>query len=132
MSSSSAFLTYTFRERAKNICGAQRLSWANIPKLKNGVEDFFASFFCQNFIFSPKNRVCYVAHQTARYIDKSIDIRDTFKFAHPNQVIGALEKYCDDHYRLKLWDLYCEYAGKYFRYWNTSIKLPFLYFYEPI
>ena len=59
----------------------------------------------------------------ARYIDKSIDIRDMFRFAHPAQVIGALEKYCDDHYGLMLWDLFDDYAGKYFRCWNTAIKL---------
>ena len=59
----------------------------------------------------------------ARYIDKSIDIRDMFRFAHPSQVISALEKYCDDHYGLMLWDLYDDYAGKYFRCWNTAIKL---------
>ena len=58
-----------------------------------------------------------------RYIDKSIDIRDTFMFGRPKQVLRAIGKYCDDHYGLILWDLFDDYAGKYFRCWNTAVKV---------
>ena len=64
MSSSSAFIAYTFREGFKNIHRTQPLSWVKIPKLKKWCWGFFCFIFSSKFDFSPKNRVCYVAHQT--------------------------------------------------------------------
>ena len=59
----------------------------------------------------------------AKFIDKSIEIRETFSFADPVQVLGAVNTYCCDHYGSMLWDLYSETAGQYFRCWNTCTKL---------
>ena len=59
----------------------------------------------------------------ASFIDKSTSVREMFEFAHPVQVISAVEKYCCDHYGSMLWPLYGEGAGKYYRCWNTLAKL---------
>ena len=59
----------------------------------------------------------------ASYIDKSTDIREMFAFADPVQVLGAVETYCGDHYGAMLWNLWSPAAGKYFRCWNTCVKL---------
>ena len=59
----------------------------------------------------------------ANFIDKSIEIRETFGFADPVQILEAINTYCGDHYGTMIWDLYSEGAGQYFRCWNTAVKL---------
>ena len=59
----------------------------------------------------------------ASSIDRSMNIRETFDFAHPEQVLHAVVTYCCDHYGSMLWDLYSESSMKYFRCWNTCVKL---------
>ena len=59
----------------------------------------------------------------ANFIDKSIEIRETFGFADPVQILEAINTYCGDHYGSMIWDLYSEGAGQYFRCWNTAVKL---------
>ena len=60
----------------------------------------------------------------AQYIDKTVDIRTTFGFAHPQQVLAAADFYAGDHYGSMLWNLYDENsAGQYFRCWGTLVKL---------
>ena len=59
----------------------------------------------------------------AQYIDRSTDIRETFSFADPGQVLSAVETYCGDHYGAMTWNLFSESAGKYYRCWNTGVKL---------
>ena len=59
----------------------------------------------------------------AKFIDKSTEIRETFGFADPVQILAAVNTYCGDHYGSMLWDLYSEGAGQYFRCWNTCAKL---------
>ena len=59
----------------------------------------------------------------AQYIDRSTDIRDTFSFADPGQVLSAIEIYCGDHYGAMNWNLFSDSAGKYVRSWNTAVKL---------
>ena len=61
----------------------------------------------------------------AGFIDRSTNIRETFAFADPQQVIRAVETSCCDHYGSMLWRLYDEPAAKYFRCWNTLVKLVF-------
>ena len=41
----------------------------------------------------------------AKYIDKTVENRDTFNFAHPEQVIRAMEIFSSDCYGLMLHDL---------------------------
>ena len=57
------------------------------------------------------------------FIDKSTDIRDTFSFAHPVQVLKAVTTYSAHFYGAMLWNLYGVEAGKIFRTWNTAVKL---------
>ena len=55
----------------------------------------------------------------AQYIDKTVDIRNTFSFADPTQVLTAVEKYASNHYGAMLYDLFDENSsGKYFRCWE--------------
>ena len=60
----------------------------------------------------------------AQYIDKTVDIRNTFSFANPTQILTAIEKYTGDHYGAMLYDLYDDKNfGKYHRCWGTNVKL---------
>ena len=59
----------------------------------------------------------------AEYIDKTVNIRETFSFAEPSQILQAIEKYCGDHYGAMLWPLDGEMTGQYFRCWSTCVKL---------
>ena len=61
----------------------------------------------------------------AGFIDRSTAVRETFSFADPAQVIRAVEIHCGDHYGSMTWDLYSEEAGKYYRCWNTCVKLAY-------
>ena len=60
----------------------------------------------------------------AKYIDQTVDIRTTFRFAHPKQVLSAIDKYAGDYYGTMLYDLYDDNStGQYFRCWGTAVKL---------
>ena len=41
----------------------------------------------------------------ARYIDRTVDVQDTFDFAHPTQKLKAIDIYCGDNYGTMLWPL---------------------------
>ena len=57
------------------------------------------------------------------FIDRSTAVRETFSFADPAQVISAVGTYCGDHYGSMLWPLYGEAALRYYRCYNTCVKL---------
>ena len=59
----------------------------------------------------------------AKFIHKSIEVRETFSFADTVQVSKAVNIYCCDHCGSMLWDLFSEPAGQYYRCWNTGTKL---------
>ena len=59
----------------------------------------------------------------AIFIDNSLSIRETFKFANEEQVLKAVQTYCCDFYGSMLWNLYGEQAGQFYRCWNTCTKL---------
>ena len=59
----------------------------------------------------------------ARFIDSSTSIRETFKFAENQQVLRAVQVYSCDFYGSMLWNLYGDQAGKFYRCWNTCVKL---------
>ena len=59
----------------------------------------------------------------AKYIDKTVENRDTFNFAHPAQVIRAMEIFSSDCYGLMLHDLSSPSSESIFKCWNTAIKL---------
>ena len=59
----------------------------------------------------------------ADYIVKTVNIRETFSFAEPEQILQAVEKYCCDYYGAMLWQLDSQMAGQFFHCWSTCVKL---------
>ena len=62
---------------------------------------------------------CTMEHDTwcarAKYIDKSISVRDMFEFDRPAEVLSANATYCSDFYGSNLWDLYGNRAEQCYR-----------------
>ena len=59
----------------------------------------------------------------AIFIQNSTDIREMFEFAHPAQVLQAVNVYASHFYGSMLWNLYGQGANQVFRSWNTCVKL---------
>ena len=59
----------------------------------------------------------------AAFIDRSLLVREEFSFAHPIEVLRAVNIYCCDHYGGMLWDLQGDMASQYFSSWKTCVKL---------
>ena len=59
----------------------------------------------------------------ADYIDKTVNIRETFSFAEPEQILQGVEKYCCDYYGAMLWPLDSNMSGQFVRCWSTCVKL---------
>ena len=64
-----------------------------------------------------------IKEKKATFITRSTEVRETFSFAHPEEVLKAFNVYCCDHYGSMLWDLEDELADQYFNTWSTCIKL---------
>ena len=64
-----------------------------------------------------------VRQKRAAFIDRSLQIREQFSFAHPMEALRAVNVYCCDHHGGKLWYLQGNMAVQYYRTWNTCIKL---------
>ena len=59
----------------------------------------------------------------AIFIRQSVDVRQTFHFASPVEIISALKVYCSSFYGCMLWDLCGEGANQIFNAWTTAVKL---------
>ena len=59
----------------------------------------------------------------AKFIQNSMEIRELFGFAHPVQVLKAVNIYATHFYGSMLWNLYGNGANKVFRFRNTCVKL---------
>jgi hypothetical protein len=59
----------------------------------------------------------------AKFIDKTVELREQLFFAHPDQVLKAVQVYCCDGYGSMLWSLGSDTAEQYFKAWNTCVKL---------
>ena len=59
----------------------------------------------------------------AEFIGKSVEVRETFQFASPVEVLQALKVYCSSFYGSMLWDLAGNGASQVFNAWNMAIKL---------
>ena len=59
----------------------------------------------------------------AQFIDRTSDIRETFIFAHPNQIIKAAQVYASDGYGFMLYNLSSQSNQSYPKSWNTFVKL---------
>ena len=57
------------------------------------------------------------------FITRSTDIREMFSFAHPSQVLSAVQVYAAHAYGSMLWDLTSEATNQFYRSWNTCVKL---------
>ena len=59
----------------------------------------------------------------AIFIRKSLEIREQFSFANPENIMQAVQIFCMYAYGSKLWDLSSQVAEQYFKSWNTCVKL---------
>ena len=59
----------------------------------------------------------------AKFIDKTVDVREQFSFANPAQVLQMVQVLCTDGYGSMVWDLESNAAEQLFRSWNTCVKL---------
>ena len=59
----------------------------------------------------------------AKLIDASTEIRETFGFTEPAQVLKAIRVYAGHYYGSMIWDFKSDLCGQYCRVWNTSVKL---------
>jgi hypothetical protein len=59
----------------------------------------------------------------AKFIDRSVDVREQFAFAQPQQVLKMVQILCCDAYGSMLWDLRSNTAEQFFKSWNTCVKL---------
>ena len=64
-----------------------------------------------------------IREKKATFISRSTEVRETFSFAHPEEVLHAVKTYCCDHYGSMLWDLEGDLANQYFNTWGTCVKL---------
>ena len=60
----------------------------------------------------------------AEFISRMVEIRQTFSFASPVEILAATNLYCSDYYgSLSGWDLEGEKAEAFFNSWTTNVKL---------
>ena len=57
------------------------------------------------------------------FISRSTEVRETFGFAQPNQVLQAVKTYCFDMYGAMIWSLFSVKAQQVFNTWSTCVKL---------
>ena len=56
----------------------------------------------------------------AKFIQSSVEIRKTFQFAAPEEVVRSLKIYCNSFYGSNLQDVGGDKAKQVFNAWNTS------------
>lgn len=59
----------------------------------------------------------------ASFIRESTEVRETFEFASPTEVLQAVKLYCGSHYGSSLWHLGSDSVAQYFAAWRTCVKL---------
>ena len=59
------------------------------------------------------------------FIRKTMEVREQLSFAQPRQIMQAIQLLCTDAYGSMLWDLSSDEAEKYFKCWNTCVKLTY-------
>jgi hypothetical protein len=67
------------------------------------------------------DRDCHRAR--AKFIAKSVDVREQFVFALPEQKLKMVQILCCDGYGSMLWNLSGNPAEQFFKSWNTCVKL---------
>ena len=61
----------------------------------------------------------------AKFINKTVEIREQLFFAKPEQIMQAVQLLCTDGYGSMLWNLGSNSAEQFFKSWNTCVKLVF-------
>ena len=64
-----------------------------------------------------------IKHKKADFIDKSTEVRESFSFAQPNQILQAVRMYCCSLYGAMTWSLFSNKARQVFNCWSTCVKL---------
>ena len=64
-----------------------------------------------------------VKAKRASFIGETTEIRETFGFASPVEILRAVKLYAGSHYGSNLWQLDSESAGQYYSAWRTCVKL---------
>ena len=59
----------------------------------------------------------------AKYVSKSVEIRNEMVLVKPQVVMKILQTYCHDAYGSMLWDLNSQEAESFYKCWNTNVKL---------
>ena len=59
----------------------------------------------------------------AAFIDQSVRLRESFCFASPVEILGAMKVYCCSYYESMLWDLGGDAANKVYNAWMTAVRL---------
>ena len=59
----------------------------------------------------------------ASFISDSTEVRESFGFASPTEVLRAVKLYVGSHYGSNLWQLDSGMAGQYFSCWKMCVKL---------
>ena len=63
------------------------------------------------------------AAKRATFIRETTEIRETFGFASPVEVLRAVKLYAGSHYGSNLWQLDSDSAAQYYSSWRTCVKL---------
>ena len=58
-----------------------------------------------------------------KFIDESVEVRETFGFGIPSEVLRAVKLYVGSHYGSMLWELGSDMAIQYYNIWKTCVKL---------
>ena len=64
---------------------------------------------------------CHIAR--ARLIGQLVEVRQSFSFASPVEVLRAMQVYCSSYYGAMLWNLQSEATQRFCSAWTTAIKL---------
>ena len=64
-----------------------------------------------------------ISVKKATFIDNSVEVRETFGFASPSEILQAVKLYMGSHYGSMLWELDSDMATKYFNAWTICVKL---------
>ena len=64
---------------------------------------------------------CQIAR--AKFIDKTVQLREDLSFANADQILKAVQIICSDAYGSMLWKLSSDVSEQFFKAWNTTVKL---------
>ena len=58
----------------------------------------------------------------ADFIDSAVKVKESFSFAHPKEVLNAVQKYCTSFHGSNLFDLRGSTAQMIYASWQTNVK----------